>query len=121
MIVSAVAVNDSLKIHQVSVEFRTIHTSELDLVAHLHAAAAAHACAIDHNGVKADRGWDTIGLGEVRDSPHHEQRSDRKDVVKMLPRLEQHSQLVGDKTMQAERAIIGGEQQPITHLFKLRL
>jgi len=60
VVVGAIAVNDHVEIHQVPIEFGTINTGEFDFVSHLHTAAAAHASAIDHDGVETDGGWDPI-------------------------------------------------------------
>ena len=42
-----------VKVHQVSVEVRSVHAGELGLAAHGQAAAAAHARSVDHNRVHA--------------------------------------------------------------------
>jgi len=99
--------DDGVKIHQVSVKFGTIHAGELDFVAHLHATAAAHAGAIDHDGVEADRGTDAIGLGQVCNRPHHEKRSDCQNVIKMLTGFDELAKLISYEAMKSEGAIIG--------------
>ncbi len=51
--VNLLTLHDGIPVDKEGVEFRTVDAGELDLVAKLDAAAAAHAGAVDHNRVEA--------------------------------------------------------------------
>ena len=53
-----------VEVHLVAVEVGAVHAGELHLAAHGEAAAAAHAGAVDHNGVHAHGGGDLVLLGQ---------------------------------------------------------
>ena len=72
-----------VKIHEVAVKVGAVHAGKLGLAAHGQAAAAAHAGAVDHDGVHRHNGLDIVRLGRLDDEFHHDQRSDRDDLVKV--------------------------------------
>ncbi len=50
----------TVEIHAVRVEFRSVHAGEFALAVDQHAAAAAHAGAVDHDRVQADERADVL-------------------------------------------------------------
>src|ERR1035438_4322420 len=64
--VHGVALHEYLEVDLGSVELGTIDAGELALVAEQHAATAAHAGAVNHDGVEADHGLDAQRRRHVR-------------------------------------------------------
>ena len=58
-----------------TVEFGTVHAGELHFAAHGHAAGAAHAEAVHHEGVEAHGGGHVVAAGEIRHGLHHGHRA----------------------------------------------
>ena len=78
-----------------------------------HPAAAAHAGAVDHDGVEADHGLDAVGPRRLRHRAHHRDRADRQDVVDPLAGLDQGLQPVGDEALLAVAAVVGGDVEGV--------
>jgi hypothetical protein len=63
------------EVDQVAVELGAVDAGELGLVADRHAAAAAHAGAVDHDRVERDDGLDAVRAGHLGDGAHHRHRA----------------------------------------------
>ncbi len=70
------AIGQAAEVHVVRVELRTIDAGVSGHAADHHAAAAAHAGAVDHDRVERDRGRDLVRSSELADGTHHRDRSD---------------------------------------------
>ena len=107
----AAAGNGLVKVHQMPVKVRAVHAGELRFAPHRHAAAAAHAGAVDHDRIHADDGFHTIGTGQVAHSLHHGQRADGNHLVILLPGPELFLQRLGHKALVAVGAVVGHDGQ----------
>ena len=67
-----------------AVKLRSVHTCELHFPANAYTAGAAHSCAVHHDWVHADDGWDSQLLGELADKFHHNHRSDGNTDIVLL-------------------------------------
>ena len=70
-----------IEIYQVAVKFGAVYTGKLDLVADHETAGAAHAGAVDHDGVHTDDGLDTQLLGQKTYEFHHDHGADGDNAV----------------------------------------
>ena len=103
-----------------SVEVRTVHTGKLHLAVHREAAAAAHSCAVDHNGVHTHGGGNVVLFCKFTGKLHHQQRTDGKNAVKFYAAVNQLLQLSGDKAVIAISAVVRADMQVsagLPHLF----
>ena len=107
------AAHSLVKVNLKAVEFRTVHTGEFSLAAHGEAAAAAHACAVDHNGIHGNDGLDMVGFGCQGDKFHHNQRADGDDFVVLLAAFNQALERLGDNALLAVAAVVGHNDQLI--------
>ena len=74
--IDAVAAHEFVIIDLVAVKVRAVDAGEFDLAADRDTTAAAHAGAVDHDGVQRDDGLDAEGLGGLGDELHHRDRAD---------------------------------------------
>ena len=102
------AVGQLLEVDGVGVELGTVHAGVDGLAADADAAAAAHAGAVDHDGVERHGGGHVVLLGHLGDGAHHGHRPDRVDVVDAA-RLEHVAQLIGDEAVAAVGAVVGAD------------
>ena len=71
-----------IEINEMSVEFRSVYTCKLNLIANLKTACATHTCSVNHDRVHADNCMNAKLLGKKTDKFHHDHRSDRyTDIV----------------------------------------
>src|SRR5580765_4879631 len=103
-----------------SVELRTIHAGELALAIDQHTAAAAHAGAIDHDGVETYDRVDVLFASHLGDCPHHHDGADGDDKVDARAVLDQLAEFVSDKSLVGVTAVVGCDHEGIadgTHLW----
>ena len=113
-LVHRAAVHSLVKIDLKAVKVGAVHAGKLGLAADRQAAAAAHAGAIDHDGVHRHNGLDIVGLGRLDDEFHHDQRSDGDDLVKVRTLNDLLFQRRGDNALLAVGAVIGHNDKLIT-------
>ena len=113
LVVGRLAAGELVEVDVVGVELGTVDAGELGLAADRHAAAAAHAGAVDHEGVQGDGRGDPIGTREIGHGLHHGHRADSVD--RLRPRavrgVEQALERRRDEAGLAEGAVFGGQQQ----------
>src|SRR5208282_3242453 len=68
--VCPIALNQHGKVHLVRIELWSIHTGKLALIVHQHAAAAAHAGAVNHDGIEAHESANVLAARHVGYGPH---------------------------------------------------
>ena len=113
-------IGQTVEIHQMAVELRTIHAGEFCHSADHDPAAAAHAGAVDHDWIEADKGLDAMGPGQLRHGPHHRHRSDCHNQLGGAGRIgDQVGQFGGNKSFAADTAVLGGDQQLIRQCRQL--
>ena len=93
---------------------RAVHAGKLGLAAHSQAAAAAHAGAVDHNGVHGDDALQPVLLAGLDDEFHHDQRADGDDQIILVAGGHQLVQSGSDHTLGAVAAVIGHNAQLVT-------
>ncbi len=89
------------------VELRTVDAGKLALVAEQHAASAAHAGAVDHDGVEADHGLDAQRPGHLCDGTHHGHGADGENKIELAAGGDQFVELFRDQALFAVAAIVG--------------
>lgn len=109
--VHAAAGHCLVKIHQVAVKVGAVHAGKLGLSAHGQAAAAAHAGAIDHDGVHGDDALQTVLLAGLYHKFHHDQRSDGDHFIVLVAGGHQILQGGGHNTLGAVAAVVGHHPQ----------
>ena len=107
--IDAVAAHEFVIIDLVAVKVRAVDAGEFDLAADRDTTAAAHAGAVDHDGVQRNNGLDAEGLGGLGDEFHHRDRADGEHFVIVDAGLEQLLQLDGNKAVLAVGAVVGHE------------
>ena len=117
--IDAVAAHEFVIIDLVAVKVRAVDAGEFDLAADRDTTAAAHAGAVDHDGVQRDDGLDAEGLGGLGDEFHHRDRADGEHFVIVDAGLEQLLQLDGNKAVLAVGAVVGHEIQMVAGLLEL--
>src|SRR5450755_4936388 len=95
------------------VELRPIHAGELAFVSHQHAAAAAHAGAVDHDGVKAHQCTDVLLPRHVGHGLHHGYGADRQHQINAHTVLDKLAQLVSDEALVGVASIVGGDHEHV--------
>ena len=110
-----------VEVDRVRVEVGPVDARELDPVADLDAAAAAHAGAVDHHGVQAHQRLDVPGPRDFRAGPHHDRRADRNRFVDVRMRGKRLLHALGDEALDAGRAVVGADDQLIAHRAELFL
>ena len=105
-LVHRAAVHSLVKIDLKAVKIGTVHAGKLGLPAHGQAAAAAHTGAVDHDGVHRHNGLDVVGLRRLDDEFHHNERSNRDDLVKVGALDDLLLQRRGDNALLAVGAIL---------------
>ena len=83
-LVHVAALHGFVKVHQMTVKVRAIHTGKLGFSAHGQATAAAHAGAINHDGVHGNHGFNVVLFGGQGHKFHHNQRADGDYLVILL-------------------------------------
>ena len=99
------------EINLCAVEFWAIHAGKLGLAADTHAAGAAHAGAIHHQGVERNGAGDVEFLGHLGDETHHDHRADGDDLVVAVAGVDELAQLVGHEAFGAVGGVVGGDVQ----------
>ena len=94
-----------------AVEIRAVNARELGLAADGQTAAAAHAGAVDHDGVHGNDGLDAVGTGGLADELHHDHRADGDDGIVLIARIDQLLEHLRDQRLAAVRAIVGDDVQ----------
>ena len=102
-----------------TVKFGAVHTGELGFAAYGDAAGAAHADAVNHDGVEADRGLDAKWARGFRHGGHHGHGADRNDFKHVLVFFKPVAQKLGNKALVAVTAIVRGNKQFIHKGFEL--
>ena len=110
-----------VEIHEVAVEVGAVHTGELGLAAHGQAAAAAHAGAVDHDGVHGNDALQAVLLASLDDELHHDQRADGDDEVVLVAGGHQLVQRSGDDALGAVAAVVGHDAQFVAASVELVL
>ena len=90
----------------VAVEVGAVDAGELRLAADSEAAAAAHACAVNHDGAHRDGGGDTIRLGGLGDKLHHDGGANGEDLVILVAILDELLERIGDKALLAVGTVV---------------
>ena len=93
-------------VHLMGVKFRSVHADELGLSSNRHAARAAHARSVDHDGVERCLGRDIIFGGSEGNELHHDSRTDRDTFIHGLA-VDDFFHSYGNDTLFAHRAVIG--------------
>src|SRR3954452_2689545 len=96
-----------------AVEVGAVDTGDLDLVAYLYAAAAAHSGAVDHERVEAHHGLDARGARCVRGGLHHDGRADGNALVDVGVALQRGLDANADVTLQPGGAVVGAHNQVV--------
>ena len=94
-----------------AVEFGAVHTGELGLAVHGHAAGAAHADAVHHDGVEADGGVHAVGTGGVGHGGHHGHGTHGHHFKDVLVGFQAVAEQVGDQALVTVAAVVGGDEQ----------
>ena len=94
-----------------TVEVRTVYTSELGLAANCQTAAAAHTRAVNHDGVHGNDGLDAVWLSRLADELHHNHRADGNDNVVLVAGFNQFLQRIGNKALVTVGTVIGYQRQ----------
>ena len=126
VLVEGGALDEGIEIHLVRVKVRPVHAGELGLPAHDHAAAAAHAGAVHHDGIQGDDGADAVGAGDVRQKLHHDVGADGDDPVELglVPgdvALDLLLEEGGGEALPAVAAVVGAHDELIRHGLQLVL
>ena len=99
-----------VKVHLMAIEVRAVHAGKfrdpLAVLDKAQAAAAAHARAVDHDGVHADSGGYVELFGELADEFHHDERPDGDDPVVLFAALDELSERVGHQTLLPPGAVV---------------
>ena len=109
-----------VEIDLMAVKLGAIDADELRHAAHGDAAGAAHARAIDHDGVERYVGRDAQFLGQQADKLHHDGGADGEALVHRLA-LGHGLDAGGDQTLGAGTAVVGHNHHLVGHLAKLLL
>ena len=98
------------EVHLMAIEIGAVDADELDLPSHRDPAGAAHAGAVDHDGVERHLGGDSKGTRGLDAGAHHRQRTDGDDQVG--PVGDQHlAKRLGDQTRTAMAGVVGAHDQ----------
>ena len=113
LVIGRLAAGELVEIDLVAVELGAVDAGELGLAADRDAAAAAHAGAVDHEGVQRDGGGHAILGGQIDDGLHHRHRADGVDGRRAAAVLvlQQTLEGSGDEAGLAKRTVFGGQQQ----------
>ena len=112
---------EEVEIDLVGVELGPVDAGELGPLRREHAAAAAHAGAVDHQRVEAHHGLDPVRPGRLGDGLHHPRRPDRQHEVDLPARLDQLLELVGHEALAAVAAVVGRDQELVADRADLLL
>ena len=110
-----------VEIHEVAVEVGAVHAGKLGLAAHGQAAAAAHAGAVDHDGVHGDDALEAVLLAGLDHELHHDEGADGDDEVVLVASGHQLVEGGGDNALGAVAAVVGHDAQLIAAGFELIL
>ncbi len=110
-----------VEVHLVAVEVGPVDAGELDLVADLDAAAAAHAGAVDHHRVQADDGLDLVCARRFGAALHHDRRADGDHLVDVGVFGDRLLDAFGDEALDARRAVVGADDQLVADGAELAL
>src|SRR5574344_2939389 len=94
-------------VHLVAVKIRTVYAYELCLVADCNTAAAAHACAVDHDRVKRHDSVDVVRLGCLACELHHDGRSDGGYFRRGRLRFAFFFKRNGDESLCSSASVVG--------------
>lgn len=114
------SLEELVKIYGVAVKFGPVNTDKFCLPCHGDPTAPAHASTINHKGVEADNGFDSMLFGQFRDGSHHDSRTDGNNQVDLFPIVDEPFQLIGNKSMATCRPVIRSDEKfkaEIPHLF----
>ena len=110
-----------VEIDEVAVKVGAVHAGKLGLAAHGQAAAAAHAGAVDHNGVHGNDALQAVLLAGLDHKLHHDQRADGDDQIVLVAGGHQLVQCSGNNTLGAIAAVVGHNAQFVAAGFELVL
>ena len=119
--VASATAHSLVKVNLKTVKVGAIDAGELGLAANGQTAAAAHAGAIDHDGVHGNNGLHAEGLGGSNDKLHHDQRTDGDDFIVVLAVLDQFLQRSSNNALLAMGAIVGHQEHLVGHSTELVL
>src|SRR5512146_3532427 len=105
--VHRVALHQHFKVHQRSIELRSVTTGELALAAKQNAAPAAHAGAIHHDRIETDQCLDSERTGNAGNGTHHGHGANGEHKVDMPASIEKTVELVRYEPLLAVSAVIG--------------
>ncbi len=108
-----------VEVDLVPVEVRAVDARELDLVADLHAAAAAHAGAVDHQRIEAHHRLDAVRARRLGAALHHDRRADRHAFVDVGMALDREPDALGDGALDAGRAVVGAHDHLVADRAEL--
>ena len=96
-----------------------VDAGELDLVAHLDPAAAAHPGAVDHDRVHAHHGLHLARAVASAACLHHDRRPDGHDFSQVWVFLQTDSRTVRDDAPYAFGAVVGAQDELVAHAPEL--
>ena len=117
----AEAGHEVVEVHLVRVEVGAVDARELDAVADLDAAAAAHAGAVDHHRVEAHDRADLAGPRDFGARLHHDRRADRERLVDVRVRGERLFHALGHEPLDAGGAVVGADDELVADAAELVL
>ena len=104
--VHGVALHEHFEVDLGGVEFGPVDAGELALLAEQDAAAAAHARAVNHDGVEADHGLDAERRGKACNGAHHGHGADGENEIEFAAVSENGFELVGDQALFTVGAVV---------------
>ena len=113
--VHALAAHEALKVHEVTVKFRTVDAGEFRLIANRHAAAAAHARAVHHNRVEGNDRMNAEVTRRVGHALHHDDRTNRRNLRNFLAAVHESLYSIRDKALDAVRTVIRRHEDFVRH------
>lgn len=108
--VAGLAMSKVIPVNGACIEVGAVDAGELGLAVDLDAAAAAHAGAVDHDGVEAGDDGDLVLAAGLGGELHHGNGADAEGVVDGI-RLAEAGERQGDDALLAHGAVIGGDVQ----------
>ena len=103
------------------IELRAVHTDKPGLAPDGHAATAAHAGTVDHDGVQRDHGRHAIRTGRLCTELHHDGRPDNDSHVRLRRLLTELLERDRHQRLASIRTVIGHDDQLIRDLAHLLL
>src|SRR5206468_6593491 len=95
--ISGVALHKYREVDAMSVELGTVHAGKFTFAIDQDAASAAHASAVDHDGIKADDRADVFLARHFRNCPHHRNWTHSQHQVDARAVLDELPQFIGDE------------------------